>query len=645
MDWQNLTEKVEDVAPLAELWEPAVENVLKGTLRPFPLISWIERDVALTTRILSIANSEQYGRPGQVTRVVSALEYLGLDLVQNLILSTVCDQQARQDLYGRRIPFGDFWMHCLACSIFSGLLAEKVVPSLAGEAKMAGLLHDVGKVLLNLQDEEAAGRVHPIKGKKALRLQESEQFGLPHDEAGQQILKRLFFPPVYQSACGRHHRPWEEMDMEEESDALAACVGLADYLTYQLELGQGGNVARSMERPADLSLIGIEQQDLDEIKRLGVHEFEEVRAEIRPGSLPMERQMQLIRKAAQNLGRRSLYLNKNVTELSRLQEIHEDLNRTLELEDLLQHVATRLGTIFSAEALVFVLFPDQGVHLHCFSKLPLSDEFINQMKDLIIKDIPPEYTQEIISEPVVPQLLVPDATGGRFQMQKIRSHYSLHLQGREGPIGRLIFFSGLPNSFSRSEQDFAGIIGGEIALSLDRAHWMRKTELLSITDELTGLYNHRHFVKILNHEVGRSRRYKTSLCLLMIDIDHFKLLNDTYGHQQGDRMLRALAGIFQEATRESDMVARYGGEEFSVVLPSTNLAGGKITAERIRSSVESHSFVHPGNPALSMTVSVGVAHYRGEGIEQPSDLVEQADKALYRAKEQGRNVTIIYGEF
>ena len=131
----------------------------------------------------------------------------------------------------------------------------------------------------------------------------------------------------------------------------------------------------------------------------------------------------------------------------------------------------------------------------------------------------------------------------------------------------------------------------------------------------------------------------------MIDIDHFKLLNDTYGHQQGDRMLRALAGIFQEATRESDMVARYGGEEFSVVLPSTNLAGGKITAERIRSAVESHSFTHPGNPALSMTVSVGVAHYRGEGIEHPSDLVEQADKALYRAKEQGRNVTIIYGEF
>ena len=203
-------------------------------------------------------------------------------------------------------------------------------------------------------------------------------------------------------------------------------------------------------------------------------------------------------------------------------------------------------------------------------------------------------------------------------------------------------FSAMAHAFSQNEENLASLIAGEIALALDRANWMRRTQLLSITDELTGLFNHRRFLQILEHEFGRSKRYKSSLCLLMIDIDHFKQLNDTYGHQQGDRMLRSLGKIFGKATRETDIVTRYGGEEFAIILPSTGLEGGRISAERIRTAVQNHAFSHPGEAPLRMTVSIGVAHFDGQGANHPKQLIRQADVALYQAKARGRNCVVIY---
>ena len=346
-----------------------------------------------------------------------------------------------------------------------------------------------------------------------------------------------------------------------------------------------------------------------------------------------------MRRAVRVLGRRSLFLNKNVIELSRLQEIHEDLNRSLDINQLLEQLAVRLGTIFSTEAIAFFLLLNGEPKIHFYSKLPVSEHYVEQCRERLLRglDLEKEGTPALESH-----LLVPDATQGLFQLRDLRSVLALPLQGREGSIGRLGFFSSMSGSFGQSDENLATIIAGEIALALDRANWMRRTEILSITDELTGLNNHRRFIQILDHEFARSTRYKTSLCLVMLDIDHFKLLNDTYGHPQGDRMLKELAKILMETTRESDMVSRYGGEEFAIVLPSTDLEGGEISAERIRTAVEAKSFPNPGMPPLNMTVSLGVAYYGGEEATTPQELIKKADIALYRAKEEGRNQTVIY---
>lgn len=152
----------------------------------------------------------------------------------------------------------------------------------------------------------------------------------------------------------------------------------------------------------------------------------------------------------------------------------------------------------------------------------------------------------------------------------------------------------------------------------------------SLTDKLTNLYNYGYFTKRIEEEVARADRYKRSVALVIIDIDHFKKYNDTYGHQKGNQVLVKLAQIFMENRRRSDVVFRYGGEEFCIILPETGGEAQKF-AERLRKIVEAEEF--PGK--VKITISAGVSYhpYKNKNI----GLVERADKALYEAKETGRN--------
>ena len=151
------------------------------------------------------------------------------------------------------------------------------------------------------------------------------------------------------------------------------------------------------------------------------------------------------------------------------------------------------------------------------------------------------------------------------------------------------------------------------------------------TDALTGIRNRAAFDHRLNEEVYRSGRYQSPLSLLMIDVDHFKQYNDTFGHPAGDNALRMLGEILNKASRPTDYVARYGGEEFTVLLAATSIDGACVAAERLRQAVEKAEFPH-----RSLTVSIGVATHSGPAGE-PAALLAAADAAMYAAKEAGRN--------
>jgi diguanylate cyclase (GGDEF)-like protein len=165
---------------------------------------------------------------------------------------------------------------------------------------------------------------------------------------------------------------------------------------------------------------------------------------------------------------------------------------------------------------------------------------------------------------------------------------------------------------------------------------------LSITDSLTGLYNRKHLMETLENEVARSKRHKHDFSVLVIDIDHFKDYNDTYGHLAGDEVLSRLATVFKESVRSCDYVARYGGEEFILVLPEIGPEDGVKAAERIRKKVAKESFAGDGKP-IQITVSVGVASYPKYG-DDPQSIIRHADTALYKSKESGRNRVVLAGE-
>jgi two-component system cell cycle response regulator len=164
----------------------------------------------------------------------------------------------------------------------------------------------------------------------------------------------------------------------------------------------------------------------------------------------------------------------------------------------------------------------------------------------------------------------------------------------------------------------------------------RRLERLSITDGLTGLYNHRHFQDELFREFEESARYGRPLSLAMADLDFFKKVNDTYGHAVGDEVLKAVARMFKESSRSTDLVARYGGEEFAVLMPETDLDSALAFAEKLRALVEATP-VQTQSGALHVTVSIGVATVPHPNIHAAKELIVASDNALYRAKNAGRN--------
>ncbi|HBI23857.1 MAG TPA: hypothetical protein DDX84_06605 [Nitrospiraceae bacterium] len=181
----------------------------------------------------------------------------------------------------------------------------------------------------------------------------------------------------------------------------------------------------------------------------------------------------------------------------------------------------------------------------------------------------------------------------------------------------------------------------KMAASIQESH--NELVRLSSVDGLTGLYNHREFQKRLEAEINRASRHGSTLSLLLIDIDYFKKVNDTYGHQSGDEVLHILGDFILKKIRISDFAARYGGEEFSIILPETTSSNAFIFSERLRKEINLLATTVLGKETINITVSIGIATFP-EDSSKREWLIKAADQALYFAKQKGRNKSILYGE-
>ena len=199
-----------------------------------------------------------------------------------------------------------------------------------------------------------------------------------------------------------------------------------------------------------------------------------------------------------------------------------------------------------------------------------------------------------------------------------------------------------PRDLRENEKEFLRLISNETATAVERAKIYQHTLDISIKDELTKVFNRRYFNDRVFRELHRAKRYKRELSLIMIDIDHFKNFNDTYGHHIGDEVLRWVAKNIGESIRDSDILARYGGEEFVIILTETDKQGAAFVGEKVRKNLEERSvnltemFKSSIPITRNITISLGVSHFPGDG-NTVEELIDRADRNLYKAKAGGRN--------
>ena len=316
-----------------------------------------------------------------------------------------------------------------------------------------------------------------------------------------------------------------------------------------------------------------------------------------------------------------------------LLKVAEAVNSSLAINDVLNVALTRSGRLIGAVAgAIYLDVPGKGemrrqadynlTHNARGAGRKLDEEplksMINQARSLVVKL---------------------DDTNAPGLVQGGRAKYVLMVPvQRSGQLmGALELYLPEVREIKESQIELLLGVAGQAAMAISHAQLYQAQEENALTDELTKLPNRRYMAQRFLQEMQRARRSKKGLAFVMIDIDHFKLINDTYGHLHGDQVLAELSKILVAGKRESDVAARYGGEEFALILHETNAEGAQILAERIRASVEEATF--PGG--LKLTISIGIAATDDEA--QFTSLMERADEALYQAKEGGRNRVVAAG--
>jgi two-component system, cell cycle response regulator len=230
----------------------------------------------------------------------------------------------------------------------------------------------------------------------------------------------------------------------------------------------------------------------------------------------------------------------------------------------------------------------------------------------------------------------------KVKIEDARSLLVLPLLAADEPVGTLTLVARAEKRFGKDVREMLAVIANQVAIALENGFLYRKMETMATTDGLTGLTNHRTFQQRFADLLERAARHGHRVALLLCDVDHFKKVNDNYGHPIGDEVLRRVARVLQEVPRKIDIPARYGGEEFAVLLDNVDVAQAKQVAERIRIEI-SRVVVESEKGPLSVTESIGVAAFPDDGKDRAT-LIERADLALYHAKHTGRNRVVTWAE-
>lgn len=333
-----------------------------------------------------------------------------------------------------------------------------------------------------------------------------------------------------------------------------------------------------------------------------------------------------------------------VKDLSLIYEIGQEVNSIIDLDKLYAKITETLKKYLRIHELAVLIYDDKKEELAVKAAYGFADD------DAVLRTTfrKGEGISGLVADTGKKIYIKDTSREKRFLNYKCErpteasSFLSVPLVYKGEVMGVVNFARMGAGTFTYQDVRMMSLVGGQVALAIANARLYTRTRELSVRDELTGINNRRYFQQMLQMEWKRAVRFHRRLSLIMVDVDHFKEYNDSFGHIQGDQALKHIGDLLKRNLREVDTVARFGGEEFVLLLPDTDKRGAIAVAEKVRLMIQKQRFITEARKETRLvTISAGIATYPDD-VSEMDDLIDRADIALYRAKENGRNRIELY---
>jgi two-component system cell cycle response regulator len=319
----------------------------------------------------------------------------------------------------------------------------------------------------------------------------------------------------------------------------------------------------------------------------------------------------------------------NILELDFLKNLQHMIGETEDPDIVLKNASTLLINFLNFEYFATLLLQKDEVNIQIYPSLEGNRELLESIASTLLKKLPHSQKgqrQKVILQGTIEEV---DFVGDGNEEATI---FNL------STVNKVYGYAGLfrKTPFDIQEEIIFGKFCSHIALTLEKIRLFNEIKILSIHDGLTGVFNHAYVVQEVDSEIERAKRYNMTFSLILLDLDNFKGVNDSYGHLAGDYVLKSIAHLLEKTLRTIDIVGRYGGDEFIIILPQIDLENAYIACERLREAVELETFLFDDN-VIPLAISLGIATYQ-DGKDAQS-LIKIADDNLYRAKKEGKNRT------
>lgn len=620
----------------------------------------LDQSPSLAAKLVGLANSAYFRRASRIKGVSDAIFVIGFRTVRSLATATALQEPFSNTQCPSFQP-GRFWLQAVLTAQLAKDLAKKAAPALSlspDEAYLSGLLHGIGLLAL--------AHLFPVEVNQVLeqsaqngRLTERlrHQIGATHHTVGAALLKRWHLPELF--SCATEHY----VDPEYQGPCWALCRLIAvahDWADRVIHQDQSNVFDQN-----GLNILGITSKDGQAVGRRCLEQLESFTelAALISGENPKFCDPELVADAAMELKDRLVDTIESLSSLSALSEI--------DIQD-----RTEEGVLRGA---LKVLMANQDMQ-RCSIFLVQGDELLNAAglswseQNAIGSPTPvaPVATQRFkVGEGLIGlaaqtgqiQHCRDCSVDPRFKHTRtdtdanLGSIISVPVSFQRHTLGVLNISHRQANIFNEWDERFLYVFCNLLGQLITSTRLLRKmeheieqrtlelqvalerAESLSILDGLTGVHNRRYFISNFSMLIEQCARYGHRLALLMIDVDDFKQINDTFGHLEGDRILRAIADILKHCARGADIIARFGGEEFIVALQDTDCEGAQQVAIRIQEQIRLLSCGHGGHER-GITASIGLSCYTGSGdmpIKTPEQWIQEADDALYHAKHSGKD--------